>query len=262
MKKYFILLLIVALIIPANCSAMKLEKAVELGSIATFPPSGAFRFEGTTSNNGTLAKEKAYKSGQDYAKGIACFGSGDDALYVHYDNSYFYTEDFGENVFRSNTLANSCKMGSDDVTNTLILPMGFPHSCTIYQIINDKGLTMYLLQYATGAIPSYKMIGKRDGKWVKYFETVAAEQYYGMRLAFCYNYKLKDDTIIFEYGRYSAVEKKFITYTELHFIWNDADRWFGVDCKTYIEDTNKLNGDSNGISNNGSIESSNETSEE
>ena len=244
MKKYLILL-IVLLLIPANCLAMKLEKAVELGSIATFPPSGAFRFEGITSNDGTLAKEKAYKSGQDYAKGVACFGGGDDAIYVHYDNSYFYTEDFGENVFRSKTLATSFKIGDKDIANTIILPMGFPHSCTIYQIINDKGLKMYLLQYDVGAIPSYKMIGKRDGKWVKYFETEAAEQYYGMRMAFCYDYKLSGNTIIFEYGRYSAVEKKFLTSTELHFIWNDTDKWFGVDCKTYDEAESNINETSN-----------------
>lgn len=243
MKKYLTLLVIAVLLIPANCFAIKLENVVEIGSIATLPPSGAFRIEGATSNDGRLAKEKEYKSGKDYAKGVACFGSGDDALYVYYDNSYFYTEDFGENVFRSKTLVNSCKMGGKDAADTIILPMGFPHTCTIYQVINDLGLKMYLLQYDTGAIPSYKMIGKRDDKWVKYFETEAAEQYYGMKLAFCHNYKLKDNAIIFEYGRYNAVEKKFITSTELQFIWNDGDRWFGVDCKTYDEAETETIGD-------------------
>ena len=249
MKKYLILLM-VTLLIPANCFAMKLEKAVELGSFATFPPSGAFRFEGVTSNEGTLAKEKEYKSGKDYAKGVACFGSGEDALYVYYDNSYFYTEDFRENVFRSKTLINSCKMGDKDPADTIIMPIGFPHSCTIYQVTNDLGLKMYLLQYDTGAIPSYKMIGKRDGKWVKYFETEAAEQYYGMKMAFCHNYKISGNAVIFEYGRYSAVEKKFLTSIELHFIWDDKDQWFGVDCKTYVEEvTNKTNGELNDSSN-------------
>ena len=247
MKKYLILL-ILALLIPANCFAMKLEKAVELGSFATFPPSGAFRFEGTVSNEGTLAKEKEYKSGKDYAKGVACFGSGDNALYIHYDNSYFYTEDFSENIFRSRTLITSCKMGDEDSADTIIMPMGFPHSCTIYQVTNDLGFKMYLLQYDTGAIPSYKMIGKRDGKWVKYFETEAAEQYYGMKMAFCHNYKLNGNAVIFEYGRYSAVEKKFLTSTELHFIWNDTDKWFGVDCKIYDEvasNSNETSSDTN-----------------
>ena len=249
MKNYLVLLVLV-LLVPVNCLAMKLERSVELGSFATFPPSGAFRFEGTVSNEGTLAKEKAYKSGKDYAKGVACFGSGNDALYVYYDNSYFYTEDFSENVFRSKTLINSCKMGDKDPADTIIMPMGFPHSCTIYQVTNDLGLKMYLLQYDTGAIPSYKMIGKRDGKWVKYFETEAAEQYYGMKMAFCHNYKLSGNAVIFEYGRYSAVEKKFLTSTELHFIWNDTDQWFGVDCKTYDEVTNNNNETSSGTAKN------------
>ena len=235
MRKIFLLLIVTVLLVHTNCLAMKLEKVVELGSMATFPPSGAFRFKGITSNDGTLAKEKEYKSGRDYAKGVACFGSGDDVLYVHYDNSYYYTEDFGENVFKSKELINSCKIGSRDIADTIIIPLGFPHTCTIYQVINDQGLTMYLLQYDIGAIPSYKMIGKRDGKWVKYFETVAAEQYYGMRWAFCHNYKLSDNAIIFEYGKYIKAENKFVTSTELQFIWNDTDRWFGVNCKNYDE---------------------------
>ena len=113
------------------------------------------------------------------------------------------------------------------------------------------GLTMYLLEYDKGAVPSYKMIGKRkDGNWVKYFETVAAEQYYGMKMAFCHNYKLIGNAVIFEYGRYSAVEKKFLTSTELHFIWNDTDQWFGVECKTYDEVTNNNNETSSGTAKN------------
>ena len=89
------------------------------------------------------------------------------------------------------------------------------------------------MEYDKGAVPSYKLIGKRqDGKWLRYFETTAAEQYYGMIRAFCHNFSLQDDTIVFEYGRYDIVEKKFITSTELRFIWNDSDQWFGVECIT------------------------------
>lgn len=231
MRRYLTLFVvaIIALMSP-TCLAMKLESSTELGSIATLPPSGAFRIEGAVSNEGILAKEKEYKSGRDYARGVACFGSDEDALYVHYDNSYFYTEDFGENVFRSKELVNSCRMGDSDIANTIVMPLGFPHTCTIYQINNDTGTKMYLLQYDIGAIPSYKMIGKRqDGNWVKYFETTVAEQYYGMKLAFCHNYRLDGNSVIFEYGRYSAEENKFITNIELQFIWNDEDQWFGVE---------------------------------
>ena len=231
MKKYLTLITIaVSLLLNTNCFAMKLENSILLGSISTLPPSGAFRIEGATSNEGELEREKEYKSGNDYAKGVACFGSGEDIIYVYYNNDYFYTEDFSENVFRSKELTNSCRMGGENIDEAVILPFGFPHTCSIYQITNDIGLKLYLLQYDTGAIPSYKMIGKRqDGKWVKYFETETAEQYYGMKRAFCHNYKLKDNTVIFEYGRYDAVEKKFITNIELQFVWNDDDKWFGVE---------------------------------
>ena len=215
---------------PVDCFAMRFESTTELGSIASLPPYGAFVIEGATSNNGQLSTESAYKSGNEYAKGVATFGNGENILYVHYDNSYVYTEDFGENVFRSKELANSCKMGDNNIDNIVILPMGFPHSCNIYQVHNNSGIKMYLLEYDKGAVPSYKLIGKRqDGKWVKYFETVAAEQYYGMNRAFCHKFYLNDDAIVFEYGRYDIVEKNFITHTELRFIWNDSDQWFGVE---------------------------------
>ena len=225
--------MMILLFISSNAFAMNFHDTKSIGSIATVPPYGAFVIEGATSNQGELSTEKAYKSGREYAKGVATFGDNDDILYVYYNNSYVYTEDFGENVFRSKELANSCRMGGSSIEDTLILPMGFPHSCTIYQVNNDIGIKMYLLEYDKGAVPSYKLIGKRqDGKWLRYFETTAAEQYYGMIRAFCHNFSLQDDTIVFEYGRYDIVEKKFITSTELRFIWNDSDQWFGVECIT------------------------------
>ena len=224
-------LIAILFIVSADCLAMRFESTKELGSIATLPPYGAFIIEGAISNKGKLSTEVAYKSGNEYAKGVATFGSSENILYVYYDNSYVYTEDFSENVFRSKELANSCKMGGSSIKDTLILPMGFPHSCSIYQINNDVGLQMYLLEYDKGAVPSYKFIGKNlNGNWVRYFETTAAEQYYSMKRAFCHSFSLDGDTIIFKYGRYDIVEKAFVTSTELRFIWNDNDQWFGVEC--------------------------------
>ena len=232
--KLALLITTTLLLIFSNCFAMNFSDPISLGSIATLPPYGAFIIEGATSNQGKLSTEKAYKTGHEYAKGIATFGSDDNILYVYYDNSYVYTEDFGENVFRSKELANSCRIGGSTIENTLILPMGFPHSCTIYQVNNDADIKMYLLEYDKGSVPSYKLIGKRqDGKWLKYFETTAAEQYYGMTLAFCHNFSFQNDTIIFEYGRYDIAEKKFVTSIELRFEWNDDDQWFGVNQVEY-----------------------------
>ena len=237
MKKFFELLtavIVFLLSVPSNCLATDFSASTLIGSIATLPPYGAFVIENATSNQGELSNEKAYKTGREYAKGTATFGQGENVLYVHYDNSYVYTQDFGENVFRSKELVNSCKIGGSNIEDTLILPMGFPHSCNIYQISNDLGIKMYLLEYDKGAVPSYKLIGKRqDGKWVRYFETVAAEQYYGMTRAFCHNFSLQGNAIAFDYGRYDAAEKKFITSTELKFTWNDSDQWFGVNQISY-----------------------------
>ncbi|MBR1729796.1 MAG: hypothetical protein IJ728_09770 [Selenomonadaceae bacterium] len=229
MQKFFGLIIIIMLM-SSTCLAMNFQQSIKLGSFSTLPPYGAFRFEGATSNQGELSKEVEYKSGTEYAKGVAAFGTGENILYVHYDNSYFYTDDFKLNAFKSKELINSCRIGDSNIENTLILPLSFPHSCNIYQIKNDSNMSLYLLEYDTTGIPSYKVIGKRsDGKWLRYFETVAAEQYYGMFNAFCHSFKLDGDQIIFQYGRYDIVEKKFITNVELHFIWNYADQWFGVE---------------------------------
>ena len=227
--KIFFAVILVIMTVSSNVFAMKLSKTNEIGSISALPPSGAFRIEGAASNQGERSDIKEYKTGREYVKGVACFGSGENALYVHYDNSYYYTEDFVDNLFRSKELANSCRMGAADIKNTVILPLGFPHNCQIYQVENDSNIPMYLLEYDKNAVPIYKLIGKRpDGVWVKYFETLEAEQYYSMKFAFCHNYYIKDNMIVFEYGRYNSKEKKFITNIELQFIWNDSDKWFGL----------------------------------
>ena len=223
MIKIFFMLII--LLTTSNCFAMKFTQLNELGTISTLPPEGAFIIDGATSNKGRVSETNR----QEYTKGIAIFGTGDNALYVYYDNSYFFTDDFAENAFHSKELANSFKVGGNDINSSLILPMTFPHTCKIYLVNNDENLTMYLLEYDKSSVPYYVMIGKRQDKWVKYFETVAAEQYYSMRLAFCHNFLLRDNSIVFEYGKFDIVEKKFITSTELKFIWNDSDQWFGVE---------------------------------
>ena len=76
-------------------------------------------------------------------------------MYVYYDNSYFFTDDFAENAFHSKELANSFKVGGNDINSSLILPMTFPHTCKIYLVNNDENLTMYLLEYDKSSVPYY-----------------------------------------------------------------------------------------------------------
>ena len=224
----FVLMIInIWIALPSNCMAMAFSQPVELGSMSALPPYGAFKITGATSNQGTLSTEKE-QSG-DYAKGVACFGEGAYALYVHYDNSYFYTDDFKMNVFHSKEFDKSCLIGDKDTKNTLILPLGFPHNFTIYFIKTDSKINLYLLAYNTNTLPSYKLIGRReDGRFVNYFSTEAMEKYYGMTRAFCHNYRVLDNEIIFEYGKYDKVKAKFISYAEMHFTWDDKTQWFGV----------------------------------
>ena len=256
LRKLFLVFFVI-MVMNSTVSAMKFENSTALGSISALPPSGAFRIEGATSNEGERSNKKEYKTGREFVKGVACFGAGENSLYVHYDNSYYYTEDFIENLFRSKELANSCRMGANDIKNTVILPLGFPHNCQIYQVKNDSAIKMYLLEYDKNTVPTYKLIGKlTDGTWVKYFETVAAEQYYGMKFAFCHNFYLKDDMIVFEYGRYNSDEKKFVTNIELQFIWNETDKWFGLNQKLYDVTNN------NDITNKEEEEKSTETFEQ
>ena len=62
--------------------------------------------------------------------------------------------------------------------------------------------------------------------------------------------------IVFEYGRYNSDTKKFVTNIELQFIWNQTDKWFGLDQKLY-DITND-----NDVSNEEEEEKSTETSEQ
>ena len=120
-------------------------------------------------------------------------------------------------------------IGDKDTKNTLILPLGFPHNFTIYFIKTDSKINLYLLAYNTNTLPSYKLIGRReDGRFVNYFSTEAMEKYYGMTRAFCHNYRVLDNEIIFEYGKYDRVKAKFMSYAEMHFTWDDKTQWFGV----------------------------------
>ena len=202
------------MLMSTTCSAMVLSEPIELGSVASVLPNGEFKFTGAQSVEGNSSK------------GIVKF----DDLYVHYNNSYVNSEDFKINAFHSTELSDSCHIGASTLNNTLTLPIGFPHKFDIYLINTDENMKFYLLAYDVNAVPSYKLLGKHKNKfWSKYFETTAAEKYYGMDRAFCYNYYVKDDTIVFEYGKYNSVEKKFINYEELIFHWEDDTQWFGVE---------------------------------
>ena len=215
MLKLFLVILSL-LSIKSNCFAMTLSQPVELGMVASLPPNGEFKITGATSIQGSSSK------------GIASFDR--DNLFIHYDNSYVYTEDFQLNAFHSKELSTSCRIGGKNLDNTLILPLGFPHSFSIHLIPTDENIKLYLLAYDIDAIPYYTLIGKKsDGIFVKYFETVAAEQYYGMMRAFCYDYQVDKDKFIFKYGRYDSVAKEFITRYELHFKWIESSHWFGVE---------------------------------
>ena len=227
----FILTITIIYFTSSSCLAVTFEKATELGSVSSLSPSGAFKIEGAVFNKGEFSTDKEYEGTKVYNKGLACFGMGEAALYIHYDNSYVKSKDFMLKAFHSQELKKSCQIGDrEDMKNIFPMPLAFPHAFNIYKIENDKGINLYLLQYDVDTLPSYKAVGKRpDGKWVKYFDTEAAEKYYGMKLAFCHNFYLKDNKVIFEYGRYNSEEKKFETYIELQFIWNDKDQWFGVD---------------------------------
>ena len=221
MIKIFVLILNL-IFMSSTCLAMTFQTPIELGKVASLTPNGEFKFTNATSIQGSSAK------------GTACFGEGSTAIYVHYDNSYVNSEDFKLNAFHSKELINSCKVGAQELNNTLILPLGFPHDFSIYLIKTDEKIQFYLFEYNASAVPTYVVIGKRaDGLWIKYFETVAAEQYYGMTRAYCHSYHVDGDKIIFEYGRYNATEKKFATNIELHFCWEDDTQWFGVEQITY-----------------------------
>lgn len=210
MWKVFSLVLCMCLLLSGNCFAMQFSQPVKIGGISLNQSTRqGISVENASYNSGDYYAERIKDNRSTYGKGIARFGNGEDALYVHYN---YYT-DLGKFYF-----------GGKDKQNTIVPP----NVVTIYDIFRintDEGITIYPLYKFYGPESEYIIIGRRaDGKFIKYIDTEElTKRYFGTGSYIIYrNLSTKGDTLIIEYYQ-SGVSGTF------YFKWDNKAQWFSVD---------------------------------
>ena len=236
MKKIFVAVVVSVLFVAQTALAMTFQQPVKVGRVSG-TPQGGFSIDGASYNNGTSFQNgKLDKQwGKLYEKGIARFGDGDAALYMHYDCS--------PNKSRQYWDAYAPKFGDKDAKRTVSLWAGEGETVTIYTTKNDSNVTLYLLR-GEGPIAgttNYILHGRRsDGIFVKYFDLEDINiKYFGLqknkygttrgRLSPWYkNLRCQGDTIIIDYER-SHGRSGYVKEGEFRFKWDEAAQWFGVE---------------------------------
>ena len=238
MKKILGVLLLL-LIMSANCFAMRFSQPLETGfSIIKTQVGGGTIVKNATQNNGDFYKRtyngqtivfdgKGKNNLVKYGKGVASFGKGADALFAHYDS---YSKD------------SKVYFGGQNIKNTIPID-SMIYGEEIFKIATDEGITFYMI-HTSYDLPDetwWTLIGRRkDGVWVKYFSSLeVTKKYFGKQgnvwngLSICCdNFRVNDDTIIIEYSRYNKNSGKRgnpIKEGEFRFKWNDSAQWFGVE---------------------------------
>lgn len=213
------------LFVANSALAMTFSRPVEIGSfVKLIVHHGKFEITGASYNSG---KGNPYYGKVYYTSGVARFGDGEDALYLH------YKDEDRERYARlgGKTLANTVKDNYIDC--------GF----SIFKVTGDAGHTFYLLKsyWGTGTkIDSvvYDLIGRRpDGTWVKYFRTDSIlREYLGRDRYFSIcNVKMSGDTIVMQYEFIASSNYKIKSGEngELRFKWDEQAQWFGVEHVKY-----------------------------
>lgn len=232
MKRIITIIVLNLLLITSNCLAIHLSQTQEIGMVYGPEHTGGFEIKGADYNNGNKIFDGHIKSDDIFGRGIARFGSGDDALYVHYnaytDKSYI-SEDYTQN---------SCRFGGRDFANTIANAIDY---CTISRISTDGDIMFYLLLNGGGVAQyaNYVLIGRRaDGKFVKYFDTNDVRMAYlgidGQRNSLLKKQYTIGDTLVIEYeytSDYKNIHSK--KYGEFRFKWDDKAQWFGVEQVVY-----------------------------
>ena len=222
MKKRMLGLIIGACMLAgSSCFAMQfssVEKIGEAGISQAGRSGGGMVIINATHNTGDYYITNAYNAHntQSYGKGVAAFGDGDDALYMHY-NMYDHTPTV---------------MGGKNIHNTIQWRFLIGY---ISRIRTDEGITLYAIQNTYGPEFDYVIIGRRtDGVWVKYLDTrEITDRYWSKRKsgapATAYrNLRTEGDTLVMDYRHWSDQENG-----EFRFRWDTNAQWFGIDKVVY-----------------------------
>lgn len=214
MWKFLGMILCMCFLFSGNCFAMQFSQPVKIGGICVDQSSKqGVLIENASYNNGDYYTKAKKDNRSTYGKGMARFGNGEDALYVHYN---YYT-DFGKFYF-----------GGKDKQNTIVPP----NVLTIYDIFRintDKKITIYPLRKFYSAESDYIIIGRRaDNKFVKYIDTEElTKRYFGEKNLVQYRDLFsQDNTLIM---RYRYHNENNIIEGNFYFKWDDKAQWFSVD---------------------------------
>ena len=187
------------LLLTAQVHAMTLQQPVKIGLAGIGGRNGLSIRDAT--------KIDATQSGNVYLTGYAIFG---DKLYLHFDDAT--ADDFTSGSW----------FGSSDRSNTVQYYV-FEGSTAVSRLPNDAGLDMYLLSTETGGGNCTAVIGERDGKWVKFFDTNDAKKIFGLRGWYTTDIRISGDTIILSMSSFDQKNS-----CELRYRWDESAKWFGV----------------------------------
>ena len=225
------MILVLTFVMTATCLAMNFSQPEKIGDIGG-TPIGGFEIRGASDNNGTIYQNNRWskKWGTLYAKGIARFGDGLDALYVHYNCT-----DWRGSNYRD---AYSPKFGNKSATRTISLQAGEGDIVSIYRVKNTGNFTLYLLSYhgCVGGAEQYILFKvMQDGNFAELLDSRSIiEKYVGvnrmhMRGIYLSEPYFFNDTMIIKYTDFNSNLKKRIEIGEFRFKWDDKAQWFGVE---------------------------------
>ena len=187
------------LLLTAQASAMSFQQPVKIGLVGIGGRNG-LQIEDAT-------KIDAEQNGDSYTNGYAIFG---DKLYLHFDDAT--ASDFNAGSW----------FGSSDRSNTVQYYV-FEGSTAISRLPNDAGVDMYLLATEMGGGNVTAVIGNRDGKWVKFFDTNDAKKTFGLRGWYTSDIRVSGDTITLSMSSFDQKNS-----CELRYRWDASAKWFGV----------------------------------
>ncbi|MBR1645396.1 MAG: hypothetical protein IJ685_01340 [Selenomonadaceae bacterium] len=200
MFKKFFTVTFALMMLTTQAFAMTFQQPEKIGSASIGGRQG-LSIEGAT-------KIDAEMNQNVYMKGYAIFG---DKLYLHFDDAT--ADDFTSGSW----------FGSSDRSNTVQYYV-FEGSTSISRLPNDAGIDMYLLTTETGGGNIVAVIGNRDGKWVKFFDTNITKENYGLKGYFTKNIKVSGDTITLVMSSFDQKNSCVIQYN-----WDESAKWFGVE---------------------------------
>lgn len=226
--------LLMTIAFQAICYAIRFSQPQDVGQFGLIQAGvfgGGISFTNATVKGSYFTKYNK-NNNRSYEKGVARFGSGEDALYVHFD-------------LYGNSWASGTYVGSKDFRNSFAVNNV---GQKISKISTDEGITIYPLLMEYGPETEWTIVGRqKDGKFVKYIDTRdITQRYFGWNLegASPVEYRkieVRDDTIILYYLQPMQNRNWNKFDGEFRFKWDDNAQWFGVEQVAYSPSSDPVN---------------------